>query len=465
MKQQTKYSRFLKSLIILGDYLVLNVIFFIVFFLFKSYLREDVIAEFYPLLTALNVCYIPGILIFGVTLHFRVVYADKIVQNVFYIVLLHFVLFTAALTFLKIDEVSRAFIVSFYSILFIALAIWRVLVRFGIKLYRKKGFNFKLVVIIGAGKNGHALYREMMDDPGYGFRIIGFFEDNPINIPSDSKLLGSTADIETFLLKNEVDEVYCTLPESAEKTIVRSLNFCENNMIRFYIVPEFRRYVKKQMELNVLGNMPVLSLRDEPLQYPLNRLLKRTFDLFFSILFLCTLFPIIFIVVAFGIKMSSHGPIFFKQRRTGERGRVFNCYKFRTMKVNKEADFRQATKHDPRTTRVGEFLRKSSIDELPQMLNVLRGEMSIVGPRPHMLKHTKQYTELIDKYMLRHLVKPGITGWAQVRGFRGETKELSQMEGRVERDVWYVEHWSFFLDIKIIYVTIVNMFRGEKNAY
>lgn len=465
MKQQTRYSHLLKSMIVLGDYLVLNATFLLVFFLFRFYLREDVISEFYPLLMALNICYIPSFLIFRITLHSRVIFADKIVQNIFYIILLHFVLFTATLAFFKIEEVSRLFIISFYSILFISLASWRLSVRFSIKLYRKKGFNFKLVVIIGAGKNGNALYEEMIDDPGYGFRILGFFEDNPVKIPTNSKWLGNTADIETFIHENEVDEVYCTLPESAEKTIVRTLNFCENNMIRFYIVPEFRRYVKKQMELNVLGNMPVLSLRNEPLQHPMNRAIKRTFDVVFSFVFLCTLFPVIYIIVAIGIKMSSPGPVFFKQRRTGERGREFYCYKFRTMKVNKDADTKQAIKGDSRTTYFGELLRKSSIDELPQVINVLKGEMSVVGPRPHMLKHTQQYNELIDKYMLRHLVKPGITGWAQVTGYRGETKELSQMEGRVVRDVWYLEHWSFFLDIKIIYQTVINMFRGEKNAY
>lgn len=465
MKQQTRYSHFLKSLIILGDYMVLNMIFILVIFIFRSYLREDVISEFYPLLLIINICFVPGIIIFGVTPHSRVIYADKIVQNTFYATLLHFVLFIAALTFFKIEDVSRLFIISFYSIFFVAISFWRIGIRFAIKQYRKKGFNFKLIVILGAGKNGNALYEEMMDDPGYGYRILGFFEDNPVKIPSESKWLGKTDEIEKYVLENQVDEVYCTLPESAEQTIVRTLNFCENNMIRFYIVPEFRRYVKKPMELSVLGNMPVLSLRDEPLQYPMNRFSKRLFDIVFSLLFLCTLFPFIFIIVGVCVKLSSPGPVFFKQRRTGERGREFYCYKFRTMKVNKDADTKQATKDDPRTTKIGEFLRKSNIDELPQIINVLKGEMSVVGPRPHMLKHTQQYNELIDKYMLRHLIKPGITGWAQVTGFRGETKEISQMEGRVIRDVWYIEHWSFFLDIKIIYLTVSNMIRGEKNAY
>lgn len=175
--------------------------------------------------------------------------------------------------------------------------------------------------------------------------------------------------------------------------------------------------------------------------------------------------PIVLIPVSIAIKLSSPGPIFFKQLRTGFRGKEFYCYKFRTMKVNKDADTKQATKKDPRKTKVGEFLRKTSIDELPQFFNVWRGDMSVVGPRPHMLKHTKDYSALIDKYMLRHTIKPGITGWAQVNGFRGQTDHLWQMEKRVEYDVWYAENWNFFLDLKIIFLTVWNVFRGEKNAY
>lgn len=201
------------------------------------------------------------------------------------------------------------------------------------------------------------------------------------------------------------------------------------------------------------------------MQYPLNRFVKRTFDIVFSLAFLLTLFPVIFVVVALVIKITSPGPVFFVQERTGKKGKTFKCLKFRTMKVNKDADTVQAVKNDPRVTRFGAFLRKSNIDELPQFINVLIGDMSIVGPRPHMLKHTVEYSALIEKYMLRHLAKPGITGWAQVNGYRGETKELYQMEKRVEYDVWYIENWSFFLDLKIIYLTVANMIKGEKNAY
>lgn len=202
-----------------------------------------------------------------------------------------------------------------------------------------------------------------------------------------------------------------------------------------------------------------------PLHWWGNRLMKRIFDIVFSMLFLVTVFPFIWLVVAVMTKCTMPGPVFFVQKRTGWRGRTFNCYKFRSMRVNAEADSLQATRYDRRVTRWGHVLRKTSLDETPQFLNVLLGDMSIVGPRPHMLKHTDMYTELIDGYMLRHLVKPGITGWSQVHGFRGETKKLVAMRNRVKYDFWYIRHWSFSLDLYIIIKTIKTVFGLEKNVF
>lgn len=219
------------------------------------------------------------------------------------------------------------------------------------------------------------------------------------------------------------------------------------------------------MYFEMLGNVPVLSIRREPLEHLENRIVKRSFDIVCSLLFLCTLFPIIYIIVGLAIKISSPGPVFFKQKRSGEDGREFWCYKFRSMRMNAQSDTLQATECDPRKTHVGDLIRKTNVDELPQFINVLKGDMSIVGPRPHMLKHTEEYSHLINKYMVRHFVKPGITGWAQVTGFRGETKELWQMEGRVQRDIWYIEHWTFLLDLYIMYKTVYNVIRGDKEAY
>ena len=217
--------------------------------------------------------------------------------------------------------------------------------------------------------------------------------------------------------------------------------------------------------MEMMEFIPLMTIRREPLQAVYNRGLKRFFDIVFSLIILLTIFPLLYIIVGILIKLSSPGPILFTQKRTGLYGEDFKCYKFRTMKMNDEADILQAVKDDPRKTKIGNFLRRTNLDEFPQFINVLLGNMSVVGPRPHMLKHTEQYSVLIDKYMVRHLVKPGVTGWAQVTGYRGETKTLEQMEGRVKRDVWYIENWTFFLDLKIIIVTIFNMFKGEKNAY
>ena len=217
--------------------------------------------------------------------------------------------------------------------------------------------------------------------------------------------------------------------------------------------------------MQILSLIHIFSIRCEPLESLENRIIKRAFDVVCSGLFLCTVFPFVYLFFGIAIKLSSPGPVLFKQKRSGEDGREFWCYKFRSMKVNTLCDTLQATENDPRKTRIGEIMRKTSIDELPQFINVLKGDMSIVGPRPHMLKHTEEYSSLINKFMVRHFVKPGITGWAQVTGYRGETKELWQMEGRVQRDIWYIEHWTFLLDLYIMYKTVYNALRGEKEAY
>ena len=214
-----------------------------------------------------------------------------------------------------------------------------------------------------------------------------------------------------------------------------------------------------------MGNIPVMAYRPNPLQFWFNRAIKRIFDIIFALIAILAISVTVLIPIVIAIKVSSKGPVLFKQKRTGYRGREFTCLKFRTMKVNVEADTVQATKNDPRKTKVGDFLRKTSLDELPQFLNVLWGDMSVVGPRPHMVKQTEEYRKLIDKYMVRHIIKPGITGLAQVNGFRGQTEELWQMEKRVENDVRYIENWSFWLDIKIIIRTVYNAIHGEKNAY
>jgi putative colanic acid biosysnthesis UDP-glucose lipid carrier transferase len=243
------------------------------------------------------------------------------------------------------------------------------------------------------------------------------------------------------------------------------MNFADNNLVRFKVVPDFRGFLSRKVKIDFYDLVPVLSMRREPLQNSFNRIIKRTFDIIFSLLVILLVFPFALLIIAPLIKLSSRGPIFFKQLRSGRNNEEFYCYKFRTMHVNDQADSLQAKKGDTRITAIGAFLRKTSLDELPQFYNALIGNMSVVGPRPHMLRHTEEYSKLIDKFMVRQLVKPGVTGWAQVHGYRGDTRDSSLMEKRVEYDVWYLENWSLILDIKIVVITawqvIASKYTGE----
>ena len=465
MDLDRRHGYLIQWLIGIGDMVVLNLMFLLVYHELDSFYTKAIDTNLREVLLLLNFCYFFSLYFVPIQLHRSIVYLDKIVQRAFSVISLLIFLFATCLIFLNVGDVLATFLVVYYVSTIVVFSCWRVFVRMLLKFYRRKGYNFKRVVIVGAGKNGMELYRAMRDDISSGFNILGFFDDNLALKDILPSYLGTTDKVEEFAIAKDIDEIYCTLPGTNDEKILRMLNFAEKQMIRFYIVPEFYRNVKKSMVMEFLESVPLLTIRREPLQAFYNRALKRSFDLVFSSVVLCTIFPILYVLIGFLIKRSSPGPIFFKQKRTGLYGHDFECYKFRTMRVNDQADTMQAVKDDPRKTKIGDFLRRTNLDEFPQFINVFKGDMSVVGPRPHMLKHTEQYSALIDKYMVRHLVKPGVTGWAQVTGYRGETKTLEQMEGRVKRDVWYIENWTFFLDLKIIVVTLVNMFRGDKNAY
>ena len=465
MELDRRHGYLIQWLIGIGDMVVLNLMFLLVYHELDSFYTKAIDNNLREVLLLLNFCYFFSLYFVPIQLHRSIVYLDKIVQRAFSVISLLIFLFATCLIFLNVGDVLATFLVVYYVSTIAVFSCWRVFVRMLLKFYRRKGYNFKRVVIVGAGKNGMELYRAMRDDISSGFNILGFFDDNLALKDILPSYLGTTDKVEEFAIAKDIDEIYCTLPGTNDEKILRMLNFAEKQMIRFYIVPEFYRNVKKSMVMEFLESVPLLTIRREPLQAFYNRALKRSFDLVFSSVVLCTIFPILYVLIGFLIKRSSPGPIFFKQKRTGLYGHDFECYKFRTMRVNDQADTMQAVKDDPRKTKIGDFLRRTNLDEFPQFINVFKGDMSVVGPRPHMLKHTEQYSALIDKYMVRHLVKPGVTGWAQVTGYRGETKTLEQMEGRVKRDVWYIENWTFFLDLKIIVVTLVNMFRGDKNAY
>lgn len=467
MKQILRFNKIIKSIIIAGDLCILNALFVTLYYVLDTDTQRILLSDSLPqLLVLLNLVYLLCNYSKGVVLHRRIVRADHIVMRAVRNTFCHAVVFISLITLVHFGSLSTRFLVIFYTAFLALLVLYRLIFRHFVKIYRRKGGNRRTVALVGDGSNMVELYEEMTADPTSGFKVVGYFAEHPSdNYPKECRYLGTPQEVIPYLKKSKAKHLYCGLTSSHSKEILPIISYCENNLIHFYSVPNVRNYLKRRMHLELIGSVPVLDIRQEPLAQPENRLAKRLFDIVFSLLFLCTIFPIIFIIIGLAIKITSPGPIFFKQKRCGEENKEFWCYKFRSMRVNKDSDKVQATLNDPRKTRLGNFMRKTSIDELPQFINVLLGDMSVVGPRPHMLKHTEEYSKLIDKYMVRHLVKPGITGWAQVTGFRGETKELWQMEGRVERDIWYLEHWTFMLDLYIIYKTVKNAVKGEKEAY
>ena len=467
MKQILRFNKIIKSIIIAGDLCILNALFITLYYVLDTDTQRILLSDSLPqLLVLLNLVYLLCNYSKGVVLHRRIVRADHIVMRAVRNTFCHAVVFISLITLVHFGSLSTRFLVIFYTAFLVLLVSYRLIFRHFVKIYRRKGGNRRTVALVGDGSNMVELYEEMTADPTSGFKVVGYFAERPSdNYPKECRYLGTPQEVIPYLKKGKTEQLYCGLASSHSKEILPIISYCENNLIHFYSVPNVRNYLKRRMHLELIGSVPVLDIRQEPLAQPENRLAKRLFDIVFSLLFLCTIFPIIFIIIGLAIKITSPGPIFFKQKCSGEENKEFWCYKFRSMRVNKDSDKVQATLNDPRKTRLGNFMRKTSIDELPQFINVLLGDMSVVGPRPHMLKHTEEYSKLIDKYMVRHLVKPGITGWAQVTGFRGETRELWQMEGRVERDIWYLEHWTFMLDLYIIYKTVKNAVRGEKEAY
>ena len=325
--------------------------------------------------------------------------------------------------------------------------------------------NSRNAIIVGASRAGNELYDQFSSEVFKGYNLLGFFDDDPSRVSHQHLYLGNTSLCMDYVLKNNVDEIFCALPYSEHETIERLMSDSDKNLIRFKIVPEYHEYFKNTFYLQNMGNIPILSVRAEPLENILNRVIKRLFDIVFSLIIIIFVFSWLFPILAILIKLESKGPVFFTQKRSGRDNHAFKCYKFRSMRCNKQYEHIQATLGDPRITKIGTFLRKTSLDELPQFFNVLIGNMSTVGPRPHMLSHTDQYSQLIDQFMVRHFMKPGITGWAQINGLRGETKTTEAMLERVEADVWYLENWTFLLDIRIILLTVWKSVAGDKNAY
>ncbi|HTI09304.1 MAG TPA: undecaprenyl-phosphate glucose phosphotransferase [Puia sp.] len=323
----------------------------------------------------------------------------------------------------------------------------------------------KKIVIVGYNEVARKLAHNFSMQ-NRNLMVEGFFEDRElVNELTSLPIIGNIDECVSYAVKNNINEIYSTISPERNTSIYEMAHTAEKSLIRFRFVPDFKFYVNRETHMEYLDEFPILSLRSEPLEDITNSVKKRGFDILFS------LFVIIFIlswlvpIMAILIKLNSKGPVFFVQMRSGKDNKQFRCFKFRSLSVNKDAHTRQVTKNDTRITPFGKFLRKTNLDELPQFVNVLMGDMSVVGPRPHMLLHTETFSKIMEEYMIRHFVKPGVTGWAQVNGFRGEIKQPEQLRKRIEHDIWYMENWSLWLDLRVIFLTVYRTIKGDKNAY
>ena len=482
MKNNNQTNAFVQKSIIVGDFILLNLI----LLLFARYhwrigLWEENELEVFTLIA--NLALVISQMRFSPIIHKRLVGAGDVLQRIICLTALHAIVGYLILKIIDYDLPVGWLIGEINTVFFVSLLFKRLLERWFIRLYREAGRNTRMVTLVGSDIELVNIYRKLIDDATLGFKVLGYYGDDKlietiekvereekINLSALKNLerKGSVEDLLAAMGRHEDlqlgDELYVCLSRKDRDVIKKLSRYCDYKVVRFFYVPISVESIGLNLKRELMDDIEVYTTYEIPLQNMGNRILKRTFDIVFSMFFLiptALMFPFIWLI----IKIQSPGPIFFKQARTGIDGKTFMMLKFRSMHVNADADKVQATKDDPRKYPFGNFMRKSNIDELPQFLNVLRGDMSFVGPRPHMLAHTEQYSALISKYMVRHFVKPGLTGWAQVTGFRGETKELWQMEGRVKRDIWYMEHWSIWLDIRIIWMTFKTIFVHDENAY
>lgn len=455
-------GRYIRPALLFVDCLIFNLLFWVTLLIYPGFAAQ--IPKVWLLWIYVNVSLVP-VLLFAARIQnhrFRVIVLDRVFLNSLFAVGIHALFFLSIIAFFDTVGMPTRMYVTYYVMLTVVEVGWSLLSRHLIKKYRRRGYNFARVAIVGANSTSGRLLKEMLADPGYGYRVLGFFDySDPGEF--EGRYLGNISELRDFVSKNKVEQIYYALPGN-DKSMTEVVKIADDNVAEFFYVPKISPYVSRNFESESIGAVPIISVRHNPLKKNVNRWLKRGFDIAFSSVALI-FYPLIYLPVAAAIKFTSPGPVYFKQQRTGYKGEPFVCLKFRSMAVNTEADSTQATKGDMRVTAIGEFLRRTSLDELPQFINVWKGDMSIVGPRPHMLRHTEEYSRLIDRYMVRHLIKPGITGWAQVNGFRGQTDKLWKMEKRVENDVWYIEHWTFTLDLKIIVRTFINIFKKDENAF
>ena len=364
-----------------------------------------------------------------------------------------FVALVLAYLFMPRSTYSRVFLLEYTALFYIGKLIYYYLLYRYLKVMREKGIHVSRVIVVGLNDTAHQLNKLMRYNPTLGYKFVGYVSDES----AGPNVLGKSDDLENIIRNHNIEMVFVTLSIYNESKKSKDfLRLCNKTGVRLRFVPENQQWFKNRINMESVGQLVLINPQEIPLDVFESQFFKRLFDIVFSLFVMVFILSWLVPILAILIKLNSKGPVFFVQKRTGINNKAFKCLKFRSMRVNKDSDVKQAVEGDKRITALGNFLRKSSMDELPQFFNVFLGQMSVVGPRPHMLKHTEQYSQLIERYLVRHYIKPGITGWAQVSGYRGETDELWKMKKRVQYDMNYLENWNFWWDIKIIFMTFIG---------
>ncbi|MGK0307519.1 MAG: putative colanic acid biosynthesis UDP-glucose lipid carrier transferase [Urechidicola sp.] len=443
------YTRLVKPVLFLIDLLIICL--FTYYFLTQDTNKIIVISLFWIILAVF----------LSIKNAHRTIVIIKVVSVTQMVRILLFLLLVLSYFYVVNFRIENQGVLIFGMVTYMAISILRILINILIRKYAHyKDVYFDDVVIIGFNDSTKKLENFFINNKGHNYRYKGFFTNKQIE-----NRLGGIEQSFKYIIDNNIDEIYCSVKELSDNQMNEIVFFADNNVKTLKLIPNNKHVFSKKLVFENYDLIPILSLSNIPLKEGLNIVVKRTFDIVFSLMVIIGFLSWFTPLIALFIKLESKGDVFFKQLRYGADFNLFACYKFRSMRANRDSDSVQASKNDMRVTRIGRFIRKTSIDELPQFYNVLFGSMSVVGPRPLLLSHTNDYKNKIEKFMVRHTVKPGITGLAQVSGYRGIIEKETDMQNRVKYDIFYIENWSLFLDIKIIIKTILNILRGEENAY
>lgn len=458
-----KYAAFIRFINICYDVFMLNLVLALVISSSNSRpIGFDLIAENKFIVLWFNLLWMLASVIGKLYLYRNLVYfKEGIRRSVGSFLIFLFLEISLDFLFFGNTLVLRSVLITFLIVFCLLFIVARLLFYALKKFYALELFSGRKVLLVGEKQYVDKVQKLIKAKKELGFIYSGNMEE--CVFANDYEKARSS--LFELVAQEQAEEVFFIKTGISNEHLYNLTQELDKMTIRVRIIPDFFNFYTKPQNLSFIGDIPLLSLRREPLESLFNRMLKRGFDFIFSICVIVGVISWLFPLLAILIKLESKGPVFFKQRRSGRDNKPFWCFKFRSMRLNAESDYLIASRSDERITRIGAFIRKTSIDELPQFFNVLLGNMSVVGPRPHMLSQTVNYSNLVDKYMIRHFVKPGITGWAQVNGYRGEIIKFEDLEKRVEHDIWYLENWSFLLDVQVILLTIYYVIIGQKNAY